>query len=276
MIADLFRQFKHGRRMRRAMAEIEARPVSAGRAHGLPGPLIVSLTSYPRRFPTLHLTLRAILTQTLRPDAVILWLAEGDDDVLPDAVRDLTAVGLEIATCPDWRSFKKLVPTLQSHPDAYVITADDDVYYPPDWIEGLVHAAFQGMPVACYRAHRVALDSKGHPLPYGNWQRNIDRPERGPLVFITGVSGVIYAPHTLHPDVCRDDLFTRLCPTADDVWIYWMYRNAGVNAAKIGQKQRILEWTETQATSLRSINLNGQGNDAAVAALMGRYGWPEA
>lgn len=271
MIADAFRAFKHRRRLVRAKAEIAARPAAPGRPHGLPGPLVVSLTSYPARFPTLGLTLAAILRQSVRPDRVILWLDDGDEAAI---ASDVTALpGLEIRTCPAWRSFKKIVPTLLAHPDAFIVTADDDLYYPADWLEKLTNAARDGANIACHRAHRVALRD-GRPAPYAEWQHNIDAPEQSPLVFLTGVSGVIYAPGVFHPDVTRDDLFTRLAPRSDDVWLYWMHRLNGVNARKIGARARIVEWDGSQTQSLRSENLHGAGNDQAVAALLDHYGWP--
>jgi hypothetical protein len=150
------------------------------------------------------------------------------------------------------------------------------VHYPSDWLEGLVRAAAGGARVACHRAHRVVLARDG-PAGYEAWDHNIGAPEAGPMVFPTGVSGVIYAPGVFHPDVTRDDLFTALAPGADDVWLYWMHRLAGSAPVKIGGRARILEWSGSQAQNLRRANrpAAGQGgNDRAIAALMGRYGWP--
>lgn len=272
VIGDLFRQFKHRRRLSQAMADLTARPLNSGASHGLSAPLIVSLTSYPARFGTLALTLRSLLGQSVRPDRVILWLDEGDDAALPAEVAALP--GLEVAICPNWRSYKKIVPTLLDGPASYIVTADDDIYYPADWLAGLVRAAATGASVACHRAHRVTLTPAGLPAPYGDWAHNIDAPETSGLVFLTGVSGVIYAPGVFHPDVTRTDLFTALAPRSDDVWLYWMHRLNGVQAQKIGSRARILEWEGSQAQSLRSENLHGTGNDRAVAALLGHYGWP--
>ncbi|MCZ0960544.1 glycosyltransferase family 2 protein [Paracoccus benzoatiresistens] len=272
MISGAFRAFKHRRRQARAKAELAARPDAPGRPHGLPGLLVVSLTSYPARFGTLALTLQGVLRQSVQPDRVILWIAKGDEAELPPDCLGLA--GLEIRSCPDWRSYKKIVPTLLAHPDAFVVTADDDVYYPVDWLEKLVGAAKAGARVACHRAHRIALQPDGRPAPYSEWRHNVDAPERSPLVFLTGVSGVIYAPGVFHPDVTRDDLFTRLAPRSDDVWLYWMHRLNGAEAQKIGNRARILEWEGSQAQSLRAANLHGTGNDQAIAAMIGHYGWP--
>ena len=38
--------------------------------------LIVSLTTFPGRINSVHKTISTLLTQTLKPDEVILWLAE--------------------------------------------------------------------------------------------------------------------------------------------------------------------------------------------------------
>ena len=274
MIRDAFRRFKQRRRQARALAEIAARPDQPGRAHGLPGPLVVSLTSYHARFDTLAPTLRALLRQTVQPDRVILWLDQGDLHRLPPEIRDLA--GLEVQVCPDWRSYKKIVPTLMAHPDAFVATADDDLYYPADWLERLVVAAAGGARIACLRAHRVVMEGD-RPAGYEAWEHNIGAPEAGPLVFPTGVSGAIYAPGVFHPDVTRDDLFLRLAPGADDIWLYWMHRMAGSRPAKIGGRARILEWDGSQAVNLRAVNRppGGQGgNDRAIAALLEHYGWP--
>jgi hypothetical protein len=270
MISDAFRAFKHRRRLDRAQAEIKARSDAAGLPHSLPGPLVVSLTSYPARFGTLALTLQGILRQSVRPDRVILWLDDGDQAMLPSNVAALP--GLEIRVCPPWRSYKKIVPTLLAHPEAFIVTADDDVYYPQNWLRRLVEAAADAQ-VACHRAHRITLrDSR--PVPYADWRHNVNAPERSPLTFLTGVSGVIYAPGVFHPDVTRADLFTRLAPCSDDVWLYWMHRLNGIQAQKIGPRARILEWEGSQAQSLRAANLHGMGNDRAIDAMIAHYGWP--
>ena len=123
-------------RLRRAQRAVSRFPTVTGRKpHELGAPLIVTLTSYPPRFPTLGATLRSLLDQTVQADRTILWLAEQDLALLPDDVIVLKDFGLEIRTCADLRSYKKLIPALQAFPDAWFATADDDVYYRPDWLE---------------------------------------------------------------------------------------------------------------------------------------------
>lgn len=268
LIGETLRSWKRRLRSARARAEIRARRIEP-RPHGLGAPLIVSLTSYPARFATLPLVLRALRLQTVAADRVILWLAEADMDAVTPAIRE---TGVELRACPDWRSYKKIVPTLSLAPDAFIVTADDDAYYGPRWLEGLVARAQSG--VVCHRANRIALGPDGLPLPYARWQRNIARPERSALVFPTGVGGVLYAPGIFHPEVSDPALFMALAPSADDVWLYWMHRLTGSRPEKVGGRYRVIEWPGTQERNLRGHNLAGDGNDSAVRGMIARYGFP--
>lgn len=273
---EAFRAWKRRRRLSRAEAELEARrrapPV--GRAHRLPFPLVVSLTSHPPRFGALARALDGLLLQTVRPDATILWLAPGEAEALPAELRGRR--GLTVAECPDWRSYKKLVPALLAHPEAGIATADDDLVVPATWVEELEAGALDGPgDVVARRAHRMRVSRPGQAAPYEEWDKNIPGPERGPRVVGTGGTGMLIPPGRLHPDAARAELFQALAPSSDDLWLWWMLRLGGGVARKVGGPVRILEWEGTQGANLRGGNLGaGAGNDRAVAALAARYGLP--
>ena len=91
-----------------------------GKPHGLDRPLIVSLTSYPARYKILPLTLKCLLSQTVRPDEVVLWIAHEDRDLLTKEITSLQRFGLTIRFCSDLRSFKKIIPALRTYPDCYI------------------------------------------------------------------------------------------------------------------------------------------------------------
>lgn len=276
-LSEAFRRFKKKRRVRRAIEEIHARMERGMPSipHGLDRPLVVSLTSYERRFPTLALTLNAILHQSMRPDRVILWLTKEDRLALPDEIRAMEGRGLEIASTENTRSYKKIIPTLRAYPDSYILTFDDDAYYGPRAIEQLV-AARQHNPagIVCHRAHLIHLNADGTPAPYATWGRDI--PPRSPsgLAFPTGVMGVLYPPGAFHDDVTNAAIFTELCPTMDDVWLYWMWRLRGLQASQTGRRPPVIEWPDAQATALRLENLGNELNDRAISAMIKRYGFP--
>jgi hypothetical protein len=234
------------------------------------------LTSYPARFATLHLTLACLLDQSVRADRTLLWIARDDLSAVPDQVRALEQRGLEIRTCDDLRSYKKLIPTLGAFPDAYIATADDDVYYPRDWLEELVGGAEAGV-IICHRAHRMKRLANGKMAPYLDWQLNIQDErsrQRSTDILPTGVGGILYPPHSLHPRVTSRALFERLCPDGDDLWFYWCARSAGSLYKKVGGGFRKVPWSASQDSSLWSDNEAG-GNDRMIAALERELGPPE-
>lgn len=256
------------------------RPIPKDRpSHGLDGELIVSLTSYPARFPQLHLTLRSLLHQSIRPDRLILWIAEEDRGQLTPETRALEKDGLEIATCPDLRSFKKLVPSLARFPNAYVVTADDDLYYRSDWLSTLVDEVEPGERVVmCHRAHRLINDAAGLVRPYRERQSDVHdqaaRTNSHDLVATTG-AGALFPPASLHPVVLDQEKFLRICPHGDDLWFAWCAALAGTPVRKVGARFRVLNWPGTTDDSLWSQNEAG-GNDRMIEALQQEFGpgWP--
>jgi hypothetical protein len=277
-LSNRWRLFKRDRGIARAEAELTSRSRQGqdwiARPHGLPRGLTVSLTSYPKRYETLSLTLQCLLLQTARPDRVVLWLAKGDEDALPTQVKELRPYGLEIRTCTDTRSYKKIIPSLTAFPDDFIVTADDDVYYWPTWLEELIEAwhAYPGTAIS-HRAHRITLNSDGLPLPYIQWDRRIRHQMRSPLLLPTGVLGVLYDPKQFHPDVSRADLFMELAGSADDIWLWWMHRLCA-SCPQTLANGRVLEWHGSQVEQLQALNVHEGVNDTTIAAMIKRYGFP--
>jgi hypothetical protein len=240
--------------------------------HGRSRELIVSLTSYPKRFPTLHLTLRSLLTQSVRPDRVILWLAEADRHALPATVEKLQQDSLEIRYCDDLLSFKKIIPTLSSYPEADIVTVDDDVYCWPDWLRELIVAAerFPGNAVT-HRLHRIIVDEQGI-RPYHDWLKNIEDQTEDPHNFATGGLGAFYPAGCFHPEVLNRVAFMQLCPKADDVWLYWMVRRNGRFEMHTGTRHGLVNWLGSQGVSLWEQNKNE--NDIQINAMIKAYGFP--
>jgi hypothetical protein len=166
------------RKLARALAELDKYPKNPNAPqHGLPGRLVISLTSYPARFPTLHLTLKSLLDQRIRPDKILLWIADEDADQLPAAVRELEGDRFEVRTCEDIRNFKKILPTLAAYPDAFILICDDDTYYPDDWLKRIVGAYDPAQPsIVCTRAHQLTYLPDGSVAPYRKWKRNWAHP----------------------------------------------------------------------------------------------------
>lgn len=261
-------------RLRQVLAEFAVMRV---RKHGtsshlLPAQVIVSLTSYPARYPTLAKTLRSLLSQRVQPDHVVLWIAESDFAKLPRDVLILRQHGLLIECCADLRSYKKLVPSLIKWPDSYIVTADDDLFYPVKWLETLLAPIVSGEKViVCRRAHKPTFNAK-QLLPYAEWEWDyVTRGEIRTDLFPSGAGGIVYPPQCLSTEVTDERAFLTLCPTADDIWFFVMARRAGTPCRQVGGGFPQIAWSGTQSTSLMIDNLNG-GNDRQLAAVMSVYG----
>lgn len=240
--------------------------------------IVVSLTSYPPRIPSLHIGLFSLLAQTLKPQRVILWLAHeqfpGRDADLPEAVLKLQELGLEIRWTHDIRSYKKLVPTLAEYADKIIVTADDDTFYPPDWLSSLyasyVQSGYRQM-VCAHRVHHITFDDQGKILPYPQWlQHSQNTVPQSFLNFATGVGGILYPPSCLHPDVLREDVFMKLAPTGDDIFFWAMAVLQGSPTCLTPNKVLCAFDLAAGGEALWHANFNGL-NDIQISATLEAY-----
>ncbi len=240
-------------------------------------PLILSLTSYPGRMSTLHFTLNTLLNQTLKPDRLILWLAKeqfpGGERRVPRKVRKLEKYGLEIRWWHDIKSYKKLIPALSSFSDALIVTADDDFFYPPTWLESLFNAwCDQPDIIHCQRAHRIKISPGGQIAPYDEWEKVTANRDSSLMTFPTTGGGVIFPPGSLHPDVIKEDLFMTLAPTADDIWFWACAAVKGVPAQLVSGYIGQFPFIEgSQENGLwKTTNIFGQ-NDISLKKIMDHF-----
>lgn len=227
--------------------------------------LIVSLTSFPARIDKADKTIKSLLLQRKKPDAVILWLAEEQfpqgEKELPPQLLELKDFGLEIDWCRDIRSYKKLVPALKQYPEATIVTADDDIYYRKNWLTVLCKMQVEHPQAIC--AHRITkfyLEAKQYKVIRGG--KDVWPEQLTVLHEVTGCGGVLYPPHTLHKDITNAELFMRLCPTNDDIWFWVMAVLNGTKICTPEAKKRQTEMIYVEGTqegpTLYSINIDGE------------------
>ncbi len=240
--------------------------------------IIVSLTSYPARVKALATTVSTLLSQTLKPTKVILWLADSQfpqrEKDLPRSLLRLKDYGLTIAWCEDIRSYKKLIPTLKEYPDAVVVTADDDVYYHPDWLK-LLYNSYQQMPNAihahCVRHVRMSSSYDGFE-PYSSWEHTTSEGVAQFSFLQIGVGGVLYPPHCFHKDILKKELFMSLAPHADDLWFWAMAVLAKRPIVRVkGAMMPAINYRASTAESLCKMNLDGGANDIQLKRLYAHY-----
>lgn len=181
--------------------------------------VIVSLTSFPKRFRTLHLVIECLFRQTVKPDKIILYLTAsqvGDLSKLPHSLLSLQKRGLEIQLCPDnIRSHTKYFYAMQQFPDDIIITVDDDLFYRSDLIECLLteHRKRPNCIIANWTKDIIPGKDKYKEWPDSTY------PHESKNQLLLGVRGVLYPPYCLHPDVFNVANIQQLALTADDVWL---------------------------------------------------------
>lgn len=192
--------------------------------------VVVTVTSTPERMYDVHYSLHSLLSQERKPNRVVLWLGEEKfphrmDDV-PDRVRRLMARGLEIRFCHDVGPYTRVVPALDAFPEAVLVSAADDMFYPADWLDVLLREHFgHPMDVIGFRANGILRTDSGAMAPHAEWTPVPPDAERsGADVLLTTMSGVLYPPHAFSSDVSDESLFSSLAPHWPDIWLWAMSR----------------------------------------------------
>lgn len=188
--------------------------------------IIVSLTSYPRRICTVFLTIETLLRQNMKPDMIIIWLAnEQFPNGLEDLPVNLTSLqnrGLTIRFCDDIKSHKKYYYVMQEYPEDLIILVDDDMFYPRDLIKKLMQLHLSKPDDICCMTGQV-ITNFGNEKP-SQW-RNPYLAERfihsNRIQIFTG-SGSLFPPNSLDSFAFSKELINSLCLYADDLWLTFM------------------------------------------------------
>lgn len=241
--------------------------------------IVVSLTSYKKRFDTLDICLKSIFLQTMLPDRLILYLSENESYTdLPQKIRNLQNYGLEIKFVKgDLRPHKKYYYAMKEFPEDIVITIDDDVIYDKNLIRDLweSHLKFKDCIIAT-RAHQMTFDEKGKLQSYKKWNllSTLEDTPRMDLV-ATGVGGVLYPPHLLNELLLNDMKKISEYIDVDDLWLKNVELNSNIptvicKEGSILEKHRI-DIPNTQITALFNKNVIKNNNDRALKKLDEQY-----
>lgn len=242
--------------------------------------VVVSLTTFGKRINEVYLAIESIMQGTIKPNRIILWLAEDEfkGKTLPITLQKQQVRGLQIEYCEDIRSFKKIVPTMEKYPDASVVTIDDDVIYDFDLLENILNAHRKSPNDVCAcRIHRMTLDDNNQLKSYMHWNWTINDYEKSNLNFLTGVGGALYPPHCFIEEFFNKEVFSKLCPFADDVWINAMIWMSGRQISKVythakdGGDFTDIYCIQDDTLSIENTNIQHCRNDEQIKAVFDKY-----
>lgn len=238
-------------------------------------PVIISLTSIKERFNDLPKTIYSLLTQSRKPDKIILWLSNNLSLIkIPYDITKFIKNGLEIRFVRDIGPYTKAIYAFKEFKNAVIVTADDDIYYRKDWLDKL-YMSYLANPedIHCHRVHRVRLKDN-LIAPYKNWSKQIDEESANYSNFLTGAGGVLYPPKCFSNEIFREDIFLKNSPTADDIWFWVMAltHNRKIRLVKEHYKNLISTNIANQlfGKTLYSENRNGK-NDEQLNNLLKYY-----
>ena len=236
--------------------------------------VIVSLTSFPQAIPYAVQAIRSILTGSLLPDKIVLYL---DTQKFPEGILPQELEALK-AECPifevrfdeaEIRSYKKLIPALRDFPNDIIVTIDDDIQYHPDMLSRLIQIHKQ-VPdaIIAHRVRKVQLDS-----PYRTWRKYkwydfiFRRLHFNHHAMQTGVGGVLYPPHSLDEKMLDSTLFMTMAPTNDDIWFWAAAVSHGTFVIPVpGWHRKTIEIGKPKEFALKTVNLK-PGDDRNREAL---------
>lgn len=236
--------------------------------------IVVSLSSYPGRFNTLHIMLKSVMYQSVKPDRIIVNLNEKTKDVLlPQSFNRMQKYGIEVIyRHGEIEPHRKYYYTLIECQNDIVITLDDDVIYDRNIIKRLLNS-YKINPecISAGRVHQMMADENGSIMPYSKWKyecKNVFLPDHSLLA--VGVGAVLYPPNCFpiyYPDI---ELIENYCPFADDLLLKFMEI---INEKKVvwvpWKRPHPFTINGSQDTNLVSANKAGR-NDKYICMLENR------
>ena len=239
--------------------------------------VIVSLTTFPARISYVHLAIKSLLNQTIKPGKIILWLAEeqfqGVD--IPVSLLELCNYGLEIRYCAeDILAHKKYYYAMQEFPAHIIITYDDDIIYPEDSVELLLKMHQQHpKAIICNRGREIAIEN-GTVAAYQYWKvsRRVPAGVSTYRVMASTGAGTLYPPHCMPEETFDLEKIRSLALTADDLWMKVMSIKGRIPVVKSQTRCKGLCVSKyKQDITLAHRNVDQNLNDYVMKSLLESY-----
>jgi hypothetical protein len=239
--------------------------------------IIVSLTSFPARINSVWMVIESMKRQTKKPSKIILWLSRKqfpNECDIPISILNRQDDLFEIRMVDgDIKSHKKYYYVLQDYPDAFIVTVDDDIFYPSYLIEKLYEKYEMEGGIICSWASRYFINSNGLLAPYNEWPKIEE--ETSNRVFFGSGGGTLFPPDSLYEDALKIDLCLQLCPIADDIWLNAMAKLNQTGITYVPVFRNILNIIYLQKTpKLSSQNVVEGRNDEQIKKIIEYYEQP--
>lgn len=240
--------------------------------------IVISLTSFPARLNTIWQCIESLKRQSVVPEKIILYLSKDQisyNDIPSSLTKEQDDLFEICMVDGDMRSHKKYYYAMKEYPDKIIVTADDDVIYPPFMLSNLLeaHIKYPTDVIANY-THVIRLNNCT-VAPYTEWY---DIPATQNIIDTTinqiqvGYGGVLYPPNSLYKDVLNIELARELSFLADDLWLYAQTIMGGHRVVKSRlNKKTIIPITIENDSTLTTENVYQNKNDVQFNNLRNYY-----
>ena len=239
--------------------------------------VIVSMTTFPARISYVHLSIKSLLSQTVKPGKIILWIAKEQfrDVEIPVHLQKLCEYGLEIRYCEeDLLAHKKYYYAMCEFPDHIIVTYDDDIIYPEDSLEKLLRMHDRHPnAIICNRGREIKVEN-GEVMPYRYWKVSGHVPAGKPCygVMASTGAGTLYPPHCMPEETFDVEKIRQLALTADDLWMKAMSIKGQISVVKSQTRCKALCLSKRrQDVTLAHKNVDQNLNDRVMQDLLEYY-----
>lgn len=239
--------------------------------------VIVSMTTFPARIGYVHLAIKSLLNQTVKPGKIILWLSKEQfrDVEIPEHLQKLCEYGLEIRYCEeDLLAHKKYYYAMREFPNHVIVTYDDDIIYPEDSLEKLLRMHDQHpKAIICNRGREIKVEN-GEMAAYRYWKVSGRVPAGKPCyrVMASTGAGTLYPPHCMPEETFDIEKIRQLALTADDLWMKAMSIKGQIPVVKSQTRCKALCLSKSkQKVTLAHRNVDQNLNDRVMQDLLEYY-----
>lgn len=214
--------------------------------------IIVSFTSYTKRFHLLPRLIECLKRQTLLINEIVLFLTEEDNKNYNLNISEFKIITVKENLRPHLKYFY----AMQLFRDYAIINIDDDINYSPNTFETLYNN-YLDYPniIVGRRSHYFNYRINGELKKYNEWiykQKKITEPDFN--TFLTGVGSILYPPDILNINEHFKYLVNELITNDDLVLKYFSIRKGIVS-----------KWIENNELAGKGFFINGQqGNPLCI------------
>jgi hypothetical protein len=202
---------------------------------------LISLTSYGSRINLIYPTLKSLILQSKYRCSIYLHIHKSDEHLIVERLKKYSHFGVKIVLEEsDLKQYLKIVPASREHKDKNIITVDDDIIYHKTMVAELRDSLnYLGQKLILgHRGRLLKFSIDGKSVDYANSKLfNVPNSPNENLL-LTGVGGVLYPKGSLLDLYKFENSFLEICPTNDDIWLYFFTRKLGWNSCLVESKRR--------------------------------------